>query len=246
MCQTASLKGKVAIITGASSGIGTAIARRLASDGCAVVVSARRAERLNALASELTAAGGQALAVPADVSDAQQMQALADQTVAEFGRIDIMVNNAGFGFIKPFMESTLAEINSQIDVNFKGVCFGSMAVLPTMDKQQSGTIINIGSIASIRHWSHLAVYAAAKHAVLGFSRSLYEEVRTKGIRVSVICPAAVNTEFLDVAGLTNPPWPAADMIQSEDVAELVMTCINMPKNVSLDTMVLWPTCQSSQ
>jgi NADP-dependent 3-hydroxy acid dehydrogenase YdfG len=144
------------------------------------------------------------------------------------------------------MESTLAEINSQIDVNFKGVCFGSMAVLPTMDKQQSGTIINIGSIASIRHWSHLAVYAAAKHAVLGFSRSLYEEVRTKGIRVSVICPAAVNTEFLDVAGLTNPPWPAADMIQSEDVAELVMTCINMPKNVSLDTMVLWPTCQSSQ
>ncbi len=245
MCESKSLIGKVAVITGASSGMGVAIARRLSAEGCAVVLSARRVDRLEALAADLNKEGGKAVAIPADVSDVAQMKSLAEQAVAKFGRIDIMVNNAGFGIIKSFMDSSLTEIDSQIDVNFKGVCYGCMAVLPTMEKQQSGTIINIGSIASIRHWANLAVYAAAKHAVLGFSRSLYEEVRGKGIRVGVICPAAVNTEWLDVAGLTNPPWSGKEMIQADDIAELVMTCVKMPKNVNLDTMVVWPTCQAT-
>jgi len=239
------LKDYVTVITGASSGMGDAIARRFAEEGSRVVLSARRAERLETLAGELKGKGHEAFAVPADVTDFSQVQNLVKEAVDAFGRIDVMVNAAGFGYLKPFEENTVEEIDLQIDVNVKGVCYGSKAVLDVMKKQGAGNIINIGSIASVRHFADFAVYSGAKHAVLGFSKSLYEEVRKFGIRINVLCPAAVNTEFLDVAGYKDPPWKPEEMIQAEDIAELALTCVTLPKNIQLESMVIWPLAQET-
>lgn len=239
------LKNRVTVITGASAGMGSAIAKRFAKEGSKVVISARRIERLKSLAKEISDAGGEALVVPCDVTDAEQVKKLIDKTIETYGQVDILVNNAGFGALGELKDSTIKEIDSQIDVNFKGICYGSYAVLEHMIKQGGGSIINIGSIASIRHFASFAVYTGVKHAVLGFSRALYEEVREKGIRVNVLCPAAVNTEFLDVAGFGDVPWPAEEMIQAEDIAELALTCVSLPKRVQIDSMVIWPTCQGT-
>jgi len=197
------LEGKVVVITGASSGMGAAIARRFADEGCRVVVSARRADRLHALAYEITSRGGEALAVVADVVDYIQVRNLVTKAIEAFGRVDVMVNNAG------------------------------------------GNIINIGSISSVRAFVSFATYTAAKHAVLGFSKALYEEVREFGIRVNVLCPAAVNTEFLDVAGFGDIPWKPEEMIQAADIAELAVTCVTMPKNVQIESLVIWPLAQAT-
>jgi NADP-dependent 3-hydroxy acid dehydrogenase YdfG len=239
------LSDKVTVVTGASSGMGAAIARRFAAAGSRVVLAARRIERLEDLAAEIRTGGGTAMAVSCDVTDYAQVQSLVAKTLAAYGQIDVMVNNAGFGYLKSFADTTLDEIDRQIDVNFKGVCYGCLAVLDPMIRRQSGHIINIGSVGSIRHYPSLAVYVGAKHAVLGFSRSLYEEVREQGLRVSVLCPAAVNTEFLDVAGFREVPWKTDEMIQPEDIADLALTCVRMPRNVQMDMMVIWPTCQTT-
>jgi NADP-dependent 3-hydroxy acid dehydrogenase YdfG len=241
----ADLSDRVTVITGASSGMGAAIARRFAGCGSPVVLAGRRTGRLESLADEIGEAGGQALAVTCDVTDWLQVQALVDRAIKQFGRIDVMVNNAGFGNLKPLAQTSVQEIDDQIDVNFKGLCYGCKAVLDHMLARRTGHILNIGSIGSVRHYASFAVYVGAKHAVLGFSRSLYEEVREQGIRVNVLCPAAVNTEFLDVAGFSHVPWPAEGMIQAEDIAELALLCVAMPRHIQIDTLVVWPTCQTT-
>lgn len=239
------LQGKVAVVTGASAGMGAAIAEKLASAGATLVLAARRKDRLDVLAKRLIQDGTDTLAIALDVSQYCQVKSLVDAAIEKFGRIDVMVNNAGYGLLKPFIDSSIEEIDSQIDVNLKGVCYGCHAVLPHMLKQGGGHIINIGSIASMRHFPNFGVYTAAKFGVLGVTRAVYEEVRQKGIRMNVICPAAVNTEFLDVAGLENPPWKAEEMIQAEDIAELVYTCITLPSRIQVESIVLWPTCQAT-
>ncbi len=241
----ADLSDKVTVVTGASAGMGKAIARRFAECGSRVVLAGRRMDRLESLAEEIGQAGGTALAVQCDVTDWSQVRSLVERALEQFGQIDVMVNNAGFGHLKPFSDTSVEEIDSQIDVNFKGLCYGCKAVLDHMVGRRTGHIINIGSIASVRHYPSFAVYVGAKHAVLGFSRSLYEEVREQGVRVNVLCPAAVNTEFLDVAGFSEVPWPTEGMIQPEDIAELALTCVALPSNIHIDTMVIWPTCQAT-
>lgn len=240
-----SLEGKVALVTGASSGMGMAIARRFAAEGASLVLSARRKNRLEALAAELETMGTKTLVVPADVMKYEQIKASVDAAIRDFKRIDIMINAAGAGVLKTFADSSVEEIDRQIDLNLKGVCYGCHAVIPHMIEQGGGHIINIGSIASVRHFPYFAVYTAAKFGVLGFTRSVYEEVRTQGIRMNVICPAAVNTEFLDVAGLKDVPWKAEEQIQPEDIAELVMMCVSMPSRIQFESMVLWPACQAT-
>jgi NADP-dependent 3-hydroxy acid dehydrogenase YdfG len=241
----ADLSGKVTIVTGASAGMGAAIATRFAGCGSRVVLAGRRLDRLRSLAAQIGQSGGTALPVACDVTQWDQVAALVDRALAEYGQVDVMINNAGFGHLKPFSEHSIQEIDDQIDVNFKGLCYGCKAVLDHMLSRKSGHIINIGSVGSVRHYPSFAVYVGAKHAVLGFSRSLYEEVRQMGIRVNVLCPAAVNTEFLDVAGFREVPWPTDGMIQPEDIAELALACVAMPANIQIDTMVIWPTCQAT-
>ncbi len=240
--QTIDLGGKVIVVTGASSGIGAAIARRFSAAGSRLVLAARREDRIAALAGELAAAGGEALAVPTDVTDYAAVERLVARVLERFGQIDVWINNAGHAVAGPLVESSVAEIDAQIDSNLRGVCYGCRAVLPHMIERRRGQIINIGSICSFRHFPNYAAYVAAKFAVIGFSRSLYEEVRPHGIRVNSLCPAAVNTEWAGVAG-AELPWPPEERLQPEDLAEMALFCVGMPERVQIEEIVAWPLCE---
>lgn len=238
------LNGQVAVITGASSGIGEATARRFARAGSRIVLAARRQEKLEALAKELEELGTDVLVRRTDVTSYDEVQGLVTGALERFGQVDVMVNNAGNALEKPVAESRAEEMDFQIDVNLKGVCYGCRAVAPHMISRQSGNIINIGSICSLKHYANYAAYVAAKFGVLGFSRSFYEEVRPHGVRVNVLCPAAVNTAWSDLAG-AELPWRREERLQPEDLAEMAMFCVTMPKRVQIDTVIAWPVCEST-
>ncbi len=243
MDESVNLKGQVAIITGASSGIGEAMAARFASEGMRLVLAARRVEKLEALASRLEG-GTEIEVVGTDVSKFSDCEALAARTLERFGRIDVMINNAGNAVAKPLAETSGEEIDLQIDVNLKGVCYGSRAVVPAMVEQKSGFILNIGSICSVLPFPNYASYVAAKFGTLGFSRSLYEEVRPHGVRVHCLCPAAVNTPWSTLAGGEDAlPWPPEERIQPEDLAELAVTVMKLPRRVCVDQLTIWPVCE---
>ncbi len=236
------LNGKTTVVTGASSGIGTAIARRFAAAGSRIVLAARREEKLQELADSLREQGTETLTHATDVTDYRQVEAMVDAAVGKFGQVDILVNNAGNALAKSVADSTPDDFDFQIDVNLKGVCYGCRAVLPHMIERRQGQIINMGSICSLRHFPNYAAYVAAKWGVLGFSRSLYEEVRQHGIRVNVLCPAAVNTPWADLAG-AELPWPQEERLQPDDLAEMALYCVAAPARVQIETIVAWPVCE---
>ncbi len=236
------LSEKVTVVTGASSGIGTAIARRFAAAGSRIVLAARREEKLQELAEALRRQGTETLTHATDVTDYRQVEAMVGAAVEKFGQVDILVNNAGNALEKSVADSTPDDFDFQIDVNLKGVCYGCRAVLPHMIERRQGQIVNMGSICSLRHFPNYAAYVAAKWGVLGFSRSLYEEVRPHGIRVNVLCPAAVNTPWADLAG-AELPWPPEDRLQPEDLAEMALYCVAAPARVQIETIVAWPVCE---
>ncbi len=160
------IEGKVVVITGASSGLGEATARLLSAEGATVVLGARRVDRLQALANELTGRGGNALAVTTDVTHCDQVQRLVDAAVQTFGRIDAMLNNAGIMPRAPLERLNIDDWNRTIDVNIKGVLYGIAAALPHMKQQRAGHIINVSSVAGHKVGPGFAVYAATKYAVL--------------------------------------------------------------------------------
>lgn len=206
------------------------------------MLAARREDKLAAVAEQVNSAGGVAHSFRADVTKYADVRALIDAAVRTFGQVDFMINNAGHAVAKPLVDSGVEEIDAQIDSNLKGVCYGCHAVLPHMIERRQGQIINIGSICSVNHYPNYAAYVAAKFAVLGFSRSVYEEVRQYGIRVNVLCPAAVNTAWSDVAG-SELPWPREDRLQPEDLAEAALFCVTLPKRVQVENLILWPVCE---
>jgi len=236
------LHGKVTVVTGASSGIGTAIARRFAAAGSRIVLAARREAKLQEFADSLREGGTEVLTCTTDVTDYRQVEALMGASIGQFGQVDILVNNAGNALAKTVADSAPDDFDFQIDVNLKGVCYGCRAVLPHMIERRQGQIINLGSICSLRHFPNYAAYVAAKWGVLGFSRSLYEEVRQYGIRVNVLCPAAVNTPWADLAG-AELPWPQEERLQPDDLAEMALFCVAAPPRVQIETMVAWPICE---
>ncbi len=191
------IAGKVVVITGASSGLGEATARLLSGAGAAVVLGARRADRLSSLAKELTAKGGKALAVTTDVVRRDEVKKLVDTAVQSFGRIDVMINNAGLMPQALLEKLKVGEWDRMIDVNIKGVLYGIAAALPYMKAQKSGHFINVSSVAGHRVGPGTAVYAATKHAVLALSEGLRQEVKPYNIRTTVISPGAVATELPD-------------------------------------------------
>src|SRR5881396_3168492 len=186
------IQGKVVVITGASSGLGEATARDLSAQGAAVVLGARRADRIKSLADELTRRGGKALAVPTDVIHSEQVKKLVDGAVQAHGRIDVMINNAGLMPQAPLERLRIDEWNRMIDVNIKGVLYGIAAALP---QQKAGHIINVSSVAGHKAGPGFAVYAATKHAVRALSEGLRQEVKPYNIRTTVISPGAVATEL---------------------------------------------------
>jgi short-subunit dehydrogenase len=223
----------VALITGASAGIGAAVARRLARQGYAVALAARRQERLDALAGELIAAGGQALALTADVSRLDDVQRMAADTLARFGRIDVLVNNAGFGRLG-WLETLDPEkdVQYQIQVDLVGLIWTAQAVLPHMIARRRGHIINVGSMAGYIGTPTYTVYDAAKFGVRGFTDALRRETRSQGIHVSGLYPGPVATEFGQAAhvgrrlGPSSPGWLE---LSADDVAEAVWQLVRRPR-----------------
>jgi NADP-dependent 3-hydroxy acid dehydrogenase YdfG len=235
------LTGKVALITGASSGIGEAVARLLAEEGVNVVLVARRRERIDALAAEL---GGSALALTADVADASQVSAVFDQVRDRFGRLDLLFNNAGLGVNSPFETSDPSDWKQMIDTNLYGVLRCTQAAIPLMRGRPGAMISSVSSVGGrygVENWS---VYSATKFAVVGFHDALRKELGADGIRVSVIEPGAVWTEFgANVADALEQRRVALDALTSEDVAQALVYAFAQPPRVLVEEILIRPVRQ---
>jgi NADP-dependent 3-hydroxy acid dehydrogenase YdfG len=224
---------RVIVITGASSGIGAATARLLGRRGFRAVLAARRADRLEALAEEIRACGGEALPVATDVTQLHQIQDLVGSAIAEYGRIDLLFNNAGWGRSKALEAlDPEAEIDLQLRVNLSGVIQTTRAVLPHMIERRRGHIINMSSIAGLVGTPTFSVYSASKAGVRGFSEALRREARRHGIFVSTIQSGAAATEFAEHSGVPGKigiGTPKRLALTAEDVARTVLRVIDHPR-----------------
>jgi NADP-dependent 3-hydroxy acid dehydrogenase YdfG len=235
-------RNKVVLVTGASSGIGAAIAQDLGRAGATVVMGARRTDRLEALAAEIAAAGGTARARALDVTDRQAMLDFAAAAEAEFGRVDVLVNNAGIMPLSPFAALKVEEWDAMLDVNVRGVLNGIAAVLPGMLRRQAGHIVNIASIGAYTVSPTAAVYCATKYAVRAITEGLRQEMTT--VRATLVSPGVVTSEL---AGTITDETAAAAMreyrriaIAPEAIARAVRFAIEQPADVDVSELVVRP------
>jgi NADP-dependent 3-hydroxy acid dehydrogenase YdfG len=245
--MTQNIEGKIVVITGASSGLGAAAARLLSEQGAAVVLGARRADRIQALADELNRNGGKALAIATDVTRREQVQALVDGAVQAFGRIDVLINNAGLMPSSLLERRRVEDWDRMVDVNLKGVLYGVAAALPPMQARKSGHIINVSSVAGHKVGPGGAVYSATKHAVRALSEGLRQEVKPYNIRTTIISPGAVATELPD--SITEPETAAyvktvyESAIPADSFARVVSFAISQPDDVDINEILFRPTRQ---
>jgi NADP-dependent 3-hydroxy acid dehydrogenase YdfG len=242
------IKDKVIVITCARSGLGAATARYLAARGATVVLGARRRARIEALADELKHTGAKALAITTDVTDREQVRALVNAAVQEFGRVYVMLNNAGLMQQSPLERLKVDEWDNMIDINIKGVLYGIAAVLPHMQKQKAGHIINVSSVAGHKVTPAGAVYSATKHAVRALSEGLRQEVKAYNIRTTVISPGAVATEL--PSHITDPQSATGMQqyyenfaIPADSFARAVAFAIEQPDDVDINEILFRPTRQ---
>ncbi|MCW3106912.1 MAG: putative short-chain dehydrogenase/reductase precursor [Segetibacter sp.] len=242
------IEGKVIVITGASSGLGEAAARHLSEQGATVVLGARRVDRIQSLADELNNNGGKALAIATDVTKHEQVKALVDAAVQTYGRIDVIINNAGLMPQSPLDRYKIDEWNQMIDVNIKGVLHGIAAALPYMQQQKSGHIINVSSVAGHKVRAGGAVYSATKHAVRVISEGLREEVKPYNLRTTIISPGAVDTELPNT--ISEPDVAAGFQqfyktyaIPANSFARVVAFAINQPEEMDINEILYRPTSQ---
>jgi 3-oxoacyl-[acyl-carrier protein] reductase len=193
------LQGKVAIVTGSSSGIGKAIALRFGEEGAKVVVAARRKSLCEQAARQICQKGGDAFVIQTDVSHEQQVDALFEKTIQQYGRVDIVVNNAGIFGGRRIAETTTKAFDDVMSVNLRGTFFCCRAAFKRMKKQGGGVILNMSSVAGVQAWAGTGAYSASKHGVIALSRSLADEGRPFGIRVSAVCPGGVAAELVDAS-----------------------------------------------
>jgi NADP-dependent 3-hydroxy acid dehydrogenase YdfG len=225
------LHGRVALITGASAGIGHACARALAGEGAKLVLTARRGERLDALKKEIETAGSQAVIVTGDAREEATAIKTVKAATDAFGRIDILINNTGMGNYKPLADTSAAEYDEMMDTNVRSTFLFTRHVVPTMVKQKSGTILMVSSMAGVYGFGGEAVYCMTKFAQVGFAQALDRELRESGIKVGAICPGGVKTEFAIGKGRTEQSVKQSNMLDAEDVAGVVlMACTQSPKS----------------
>ncbi len=223
------LTGKVALITGASSGIGAATGKALASEGVRVALLARRRERLDVLAGEIQRQGGDTLVCPADVTDSTVAEAVAEGVLDRWGRVDLLVNNAGRGIAASFEATTPEELRALLEVNLVSVLRLTQAVLPGMLKAGSGHIINVSSIVGRRGVPFRSAYSATKFALVGFTECLRQELRESGIHVSLVYPIYTETEFHEVEVRKVAPVYRGPVQSAEQVARAIVRCARRPR-----------------
>ena len=227
--MTAKLAGKVALITGASAGIGQACARLLAQEGAQLVLTARRQERLNQLIHEAEKLGTKAISVLGDAREENTALEAVKAATESFGRIDILINNTGVGNYKNLIDTSADEYDDMMDTNVRSTFLFTRHTVPVMLSQKAGTILMISSMAGIYGFAGEAVYCATKFAQVGFAQALDKELRTQGIKVGVICPGGVKTEFALGRGRTLEGVSQSKMLDPEDVAGAVLlACTQSP------------------
>jgi len=252
--MTARLDGTVALVTGASSGIGAATARALAADGAAVALVARRKDRLDDLAADIGAAGGRALVLETDVTDQQQAIDAVDRTVAELGRLDTVVNNAGVMLLGPIVDAPVEEWDRMVALNVQGLLYVAHAAVPHLlaaaedGPRRVSDLVNISSVAGRVARLGSGVYSLTKHGVGAFSESLRQEVTGRHVRVSLVEPGAVSTEL---ASHVRPEvWAQAakrfadiERLEADDIADAVTYIVTRPRHVAVNEMLVRPTEQ---
>jgi 3-oxoacyl-[acyl-carrier protein] reductase len=230
------LAGKIALVTGASRGIGFAISQRLGKMGARVSICGRDRQKLEQASSSLRGVGIELLPTVADVARAEEIAALVERTQKEFGPIDILVNNAGTGRFGPFHQFSETDWDTVIDTNLKSVFLACRTVAPEMIRRQTGHIINISSLAGKNTFANGAIYCASKWGLMGLTGSMAEELRAFGVRVSAICSGSVATEFPGQGGKN-----AAKILQPDDVAHAVAALVTQSDGSFISEVHIRPT-----
>jgi len=249
------LNGTVALVTGASSGIGEASARALAGAGAAVAIAARRKDRLDDLAREIERGGGRALAIETDVTDREQAIAAVEGTVRELGRLDTVVNNAGVMLLGPILDAPVEEWDRMIELNLKGLMYVTHAALPHLLKAAAGEprevadLINISSVAGRVARSGSGVYNLTKHGVGAVSESLRQELTERHVRVSLVEPGAVSTELSEhvreeVREQMMKRFAGIERLEAEDIADAIAYIVTRPRHVAVNELLIRPTEQT--
>ncbi|HEX9727033.1 MAG TPA: SDR family oxidoreductase [Gemmatimonadales bacterium] len=246
------LDGRIAIVTGASSGIGEATAGALAEQGARVALLARRADRLQAVADAIRARGGSALALAVDVTNRAAVTQAVERVVDEWVRVDVLVNNAGIMPLSPVRSGLVEDWDRMIDVNIKGLLYGIAAVLPHMLEQRRGHIVNVGSVAGRRPFPGGTVYSATKYAVRSISAGLRLELSPNDhIRVTDIEPGVVDTELTDhildpaIRDRFSTTWAARRPLDAADVARAIVYVVTQPEHVNVNELLVRPTEQET-
>jgi len=229
------VEGKVALITGASRGIGLAIARSLAGLGAKVALCARDPQKLEAAAAGLKRAGASVAAIPADIRNANEIASLVRETGQSLGPIEILINNAGIGYFAPVQEASEANWDSVLDTNLKAVFLLSKAVAPGMIQRREGHIVNVGSLAGKSAFAGGAIYCASKWGLLGLTQCMAEDLRAFGIRVSAVLPGTVATDFSPHTGKDT-----SKMLQPEDVAHAVESIVTQAPQSFISEVLIRP------
>ena len=243
------LEGRVALVTGASSGIGEATALALAEAGARVAIAARRRDRLEAVAAKLTELGAEPLILTADLVAEAEAQRVVAATEAHYGRLDILINNAGVMYLEPVAEADLGRWRQMLALNVLSLIASTQAALSGMRARREGHIVNVASVAGRVANPNAAAYAATKFGVVGFSEALRREVYIDNIRVSVIEPGMVDTELRDHIGHAGSKQALSarigDMrqLRAEDIAQTILFCVSRPAHVCINEVLLRPTDQ---
>jgi NADP-dependent 3-hydroxy acid dehydrogenase YdfG len=254
MDSNSELNGTVALVTGASSGIGEATALSLAQHGAAVALAARRRERLEDLATRISAAGGQAVAIEADITSADKAQALVERTVSELGRLDTLVNNAGMMLLGPVVDAPLEEWEQMVAINVRGLLYCAHAALPHLLRAADdrprwvADMVNISSVAGRVARSGSGVYNLTKHGVGAFSEALRQEVTGRHVRVSLIEPGAVATELRthnrpQIRDQIEQRFGGVDILRAPDIADAITYIVTRPARVAINEILMRPTQQ---
>ncbi|HKD74652.1 MAG TPA: SDR family NAD(P)-dependent oxidoreductase [Ktedonobacterales bacterium] len=246
------LNGTTALVTGASSGIGEATARMLAEQGATVALVARRKERLDQLAQDITRAGGRALVVETDVAENVRAQYAVERTVSELGRLDILVNDAGVGFLGPIESAPIDEWDQMVRVNLMGALYTTHAAIPHLIKaakdspRQVADLVNVSSVAGRRHYSGGGVYEATKFGLGAFSESLRREITRRHVRVALVEPGAVATEIAshereEVREQVMQQFSGFETLDAKDIADAIRYIVTRPRRVAVNELLILPT-----